>query len=61
MTHRKLSPNCFRIVYIRVKKVAEERKYELENTPDEQDRKKKMKEWQDEAGLNLFFKINLHL
>jgi hypothetical protein len=42
-----------------VLKVAEERKFELENTPDEQERKKKMKEWKDEAGFDLFNIKNL--
>ena len=31
-------------------KVKEEREYELEHTPDETERRKKMKEWEDEEG-----------
>ena len=30
--------------------MADEREFELENTPDEQERKKKIKEWKEEAG-----------
>ena len=36
--------------YYREKKVADEREFELENTPDELERKKKIKEWKEEAG-----------
>ena len=34
----------------REKKVADEREFELDNTPDELERKKKIKEWKEEAG-----------
>jgi hypothetical protein len=39
---------------VRDKKVEDDRKYELENTPDEKERKEKIKAWKDDAGNTLF-------